>query len=72
MTHLGKYTVRGTIDGEDSSIGLTRMKVKIPIASLWKRVKGKYGCNILITEDGGILANPRRGRATRIYDRGCV
>ena len=72
VTNLGKCTVRGTIDGEDASIGFTHMKVKMPIASLPKRVKGKYGCNILITEDGGIKAKHHNGRVTRIYDRGGV
>ena len=37
-----------------------------------KRVKGKYGCNVLITEDGGIMTNRHTGRVTRIYDRGGV
>ena len=61
--------MRGTIDGEDASIGVTHMKVKMPIVSLRERVKGKYGCNILTTEDGGVMTNRHTGHATRIY--GC-
>ena len=72
VTDLGKCTVRGTIDGEDASIGFTHMKVNMPTASVRKRVEGKYGCKILITEDGGIMTKRRTGRVTRIYDRGGV
>ena len=61
VKNLGKCTVRWTIDGEDASIGFTHMKDKMPIASLGKRVKGRDGCNILITEDGGIMTNRHTG-----------
>ena len=69
---LGSCKVTGSIEDTDAAIRFRHMKVKVPIASLRNRVKGKGGSDIFITEDGGIMRNRVSGRSVRIYDRGGV
>ena len=48
------------------------MKIKMPIASMKKRVEGADGYDVFITEGGAIMKHRKNGALVKLYDRGGV
>ena len=68
----GRVRVHGSMDGQATSILFRDMDIKMPIASMKKRVQGEDGFDVFITTDGGIMRHRTSGKLVRLYDRGGV
>ena len=68
----GKVQVYGSMDGQAASISFRDMDIKMPIASMRRRVQGTDGSDVFITSDGGIMRHRTSGRLVRLYDWGGV
>ena len=72
VTCRGKVRVEGTMDDQDTDFQFRDMKIKVPIASMRKRVVGKDGFDVYITDEGALMRNRMSGKLVRLYDRGGV
>ena len=68
----GQVTVHGSIDGQPTSIPFRDMKIRMPIASLKKRVVGEDGYDVFITWGGAVMRHRRSKKVVKLYDRGGV
>ena len=68
----GTVQVNGSLDGQSTSIHFRDMKIKMPIASMKKRVEGADGYDVFITEGGAVMRHRKNGALVKLYDRGGV
>ena len=68
----GTVRVDGSLDGQSTSIHFRDMKIKMPIASMKKRVEGADGYDVFITEGGAVMKHRKNGALVKLYDRGGV
>ena len=66
----GRVRVEGTMDGQRTAIVFRDMDIKMPIASLKRRIHGDEGFDVFITADGGLMRHRKSGNLVRLYDRG--
>ena len=57
----GKVVIEGPIDGQATTIPFRDMKIKMPIASMKKRVEGADGYDVFITEAGAVMRHRKNG-----------
>ena len=62
----GTAYVNGSLDGQSTSIQFRDMKIKMPIGSMKKRVKGVDGYDVFITEGGAVLRHRKNGALVKL------
>ena len=68
----GKANVRGSLDGQSTSIVFRDMDIRMPIASMRKRVHGAGGFDVFLTNGGAMMRHRTSGKLVKLYDRGGV
>ena len=68
----GQVRVNGTMDGQFTSFNYRDMDIKMPIASMKRRVHGENGFDVFITTGGAIMRHRKSGKLVKLYDQGGV
>ena len=68
----GQVTVNGSIDGQSTSIPFRNMDIRMPIASMKKRVVGENGFDVFLTCGGAVMRHRKSKKTVTLYDRGGV
>ena len=68
----GKANVRGTFDGQSTTIAFRDMDIKMPIASMKRKVDGPDGFDVFLTDGGAMMRHRETGKLVQLYDRGGV
>ena len=68
----GRAHVKGLLGGQQTTIPFRDMDIKMPIASMKKRVEGADGFDVFITDGGAMMRHRKTGQLVQMYDRGGV
>ena len=68
----GRARVQGSLDGQKTSIQFRDMDIKMPIASMRRRVHGPDGFDVFLTNGGAMMRHRESGKLVKLYDRGGV